>query len=310
MDGPSLEKSLLDVLSPEQLESEIKNRVSDFQGLLTREAAMRLIAKEKGIIKEKKQKTKISEITKGSGRIYLDAQVANVGKTTVYPSGTKARRIKIRDPSGNSVLVLWNDDCDIGGRLRTGDRVRLSNAYEKGGEIHLGYYGSFEITERAPMVKLHKLKEKQKANVRGFVKSVGGKDRFVKGNSVLPGFSFFISDGESDVHCVIWENLSRGDRIEEGDEVIIENALVSEGELSVYNDSRLLLRKKNRKSGKLEDMECRDGKLVLKINGEERILEREKALSFLGVSVSEDVELRTVVNLKKDSMVNNIVSLK
>lgn len=302
---------LLETFSQEQLDDEVRKKTESFQGLLTREAALRLIAKEKGILKEEKDKSfRISEIKPGARRVNVDAKVRKVFPLTSYPSGTKSRKVEIADDTGSIALVLWNDDCELAKRMKSGDRILVKKAYEKNGALSVGYSGIVEIAERAPYTPLAELKDGEHVNLREAVKSVEGHDRFVRGTSTRPGFSFTVSDGKSEVRCIIWDDARRGERLEAGDEVIIENVLVNRSEISVFSDSRIFVRKKSIVTGKVESIDCRDDKLVVNIDGKEFFLGREKALKFLGASIADDVELSTVVSLKKDSIVNTNVVLE
>ncbi len=311
MGHSELEKKFLEKFSQEQLDAEIRKKIDGFQGLLTKEAALRLIAKEKGLIKESSERlAKVSGIKKGARKINIDAKVRKVHPLVAYPTGTKSRRVEIADETGSITLVLWNDDCRLAGRMRSGDRVFVKRAYEKNGELSVGYSGVVGITSRARFTPLAELEEGGQINIRAFVKSIDGHDRFVRGNSTRPGFSFVVSDGKNEVRCIIWGNTGRGESLEGGDEVILENAIVRGGELFLPGDSRIFLRKKGVITGEVEELECENDKLVIRVAGNRYVLGKKKALEFLGVSVADDVGLSTVVSLKKDAILHTTVVLE
>ena len=49
------ESALLSVMSESEMESEVQGKIDKFHGFLTREVALKLIAKEKGLLKEEEK---------------------------------------------------------------------------------------------------------------------------------------------------------------------------------------------------------------------------------------------------------------
>ncbi|HID73235.1 TPA: hypothetical protein EYP38_04800, partial [Candidatus Micrarchaeota archaeon] len=227
-----VETSLLGVMGREKLEEEVAIRIEKFHGLLTRDVALRLLAKEKGILKKEHKQSRISEIEKGQGRISVNARVRKVWQAATYSSGKRSRTVELEDDTGAMPLILWNEDADNGKGLRRGDRITVRGAYERGGELHLGYSGSIGLDERSGFTGFGDLKDGEYAHVRGTVTMTEGSDRFIRECApTRRGYSFFISDGNKEIRCVIWEGRDRGSSISEGDEVILENALANKGEL-------------------------------------------------------------------------------
>jgi|GEM_PF-571134 len=307
------EALLLQSLSKEQLESQIAEKVSQFHGLLTREVAMRLLAKEKGLMKEEEERrVSVGAIAKGSKKVLLEANVKKIWPVAQYRSGKKSRVVEIEDATGSIPLILWNDDVKLANGLRTKDKVLVKGAYEKNGELNLGYSGAIGLVERTPFSALDSLAKGEFCHVQGFVSRVEALDKFVSGTSAKTGFSFYLSDGRNDLQAVIWGRPERGRILEAGDEVIIENALEKDGRLELSEDARILVRRKERMLlGKVESVALEGGeRLKVKVGGKEALFDRENAMRLMGVSVAQDINLTTLVTLKKNHLLNSSMAVR
>ncbi len=300
-----LEGELVQLLGSDGLEIRIKEKITTFHGFLTREAAVRLIARENRILKN--EPVKIRDIVPKSRNITIEAVVRKVWPVARYSSGKLSRAVEVNDDSGSAPLVLWNEDTEIS--LRRGDRVAISGCYEKNGEIHLGSGGSIKLVEDAGFADFSDLKEGENVHVRGIVSSIEGYDAFVHGMNTSKAFSFLISDGSVEKRAIIWEEQERGEKLREGDEIIIEDCLVNKGNLELSSDARILSRR-NMVTGILEKMESMDEKMHVKISGREMELDRGNAMRFLGVSVANDINLSTVVEIKKEIFLNSRIAVK
>lgn len=218
-----LEPELLKSLSRDALEKEVADRISSFHGLLTREVALRLIAKEMGLLKDEEREYALADIPKGARKIRFSATVRKVWPVATYSSGKRSRVVEVTDagssaPEGRMPaaahetvmpLVLWNDDVELADGLRTRDRISVRGAYEKGGELHLGYSGALEVSHKAAFSDLGSLEEGQEVHVRGFITAMEGHGSFVRGGRTVKGFAFTLSDGSNERRCVMLEGLGR-----------------------------------------------------------------------------------------------------
>ena len=305
------EPLLLQSLSKDQLEELIAEKITKFHGLLTREVAIKLIAREKGLLDEENKKVTISELGKGGKGFIIEAKVKKIWPIVNYRSGKKSRVVEIEDSTGTIPLVLWNDDIELASRFRAGDAVRMKAAYSKNNELHLSYKGTIELVERAGFTDLGALPEGHFVHATGLVTRIEGHDRYLSGRSSKLGFSFFLSDKKSEVRVVIWGNSDRGKSLQSGDEVIIEGALVDKGRLELSEDARLMARRKERMLlGKVESMELEGQLLKVKVGGKEAMLDRQNALRFMGLDLADDISLSTALTLKKSYLLNTNVSAR
>lgn len=331
------EAELLKAMGKDGLEQAIAEKISSFHGLLTREVALRLIAKEKGLLKEEEKEYALAEIPKGTRKIAVRATVRKIWPAVGYASGKSSRVVELEDRTGAMPLVLWNEDTELAKGLRLRDKVLVRGANERNGELHLGYSGSIEVAERASFAKLETLTEHETVHVRGFISSVEGFGTFVRGGRSWRAFSFMITDGKAERRCVLKDGTGRADRLAPGDEVIIEAGVVREGNVEVDESARLHVRRAKElllgEVTKLEILDLEPGghgakgsgasgteasegqlpeaeALAVAVGGRELTLDRGNALRFLGVQAADDISLSTVVSLKKESVLNSKVAVK
>jgi hypothetical protein len=307
-----IEAELLKSIPEDELELLAKEKIKSFHGFLTREVAIRLIAKEKGILKaEEEKECRISEIPKGGKKISLHARIVKIWPAATYSSGKRSRVVELEDDSGAKPLVLWNEDTKLGDRLRLSDEVRVRNVYEKSGELHLSYSGTLEVVKKAGFSELGRLGEGESAHVKGFVSSIEGTDTFIKGKTPVWGFAFSISDGAGERRCILFEGLDRAQRIRKGDEIRIESATVDNGNLYIGAHSRIMVRRaENVVMGTLTLIDCEGERMRLGIEGKDYELARDDALAALGIRAAPDIALSTVVALKKDKLLNSRIVFK
>jgi hypothetical protein len=306
---------LLQTLSQGQLEDQVAEKIAQFHGLLTREVALKLIAREKGLVKEEGRKADIRDIPKGGKRISVEASARKIWPVAEYASGKRSRVVELEDGTGAIPLVLWNEDTKLANGLRARDRVLVKGAYEKGGELHLGYSGTLALVEKAAFSDLGSLAQGEFCHVQGFVSRVDGLDRYVSGTSAKLGFSFYISDGKSERQVVIWGRPERGMPLKAGDEIILESALESGGRLELSEDARLLVRRRERMLlGKVESLEAESANgaetLMVNVGGREAHLDRENGLRLMGLELAPDISLATAVALKKKDMLNGRMAVR
>ncbi len=306
-----LEAELLKSVPSDELELKVKEKVRSFHGFLTRDVALRLIAKERGLLRQEDRAYELAAIPKGEKKVAFRAEVRKIWPAAEYSSGKRSRVVEVGDGTGVRPLVLWNEDVELAGTLRLKDRIAVSGAYEKGGELHLGYSGKIEVTEKAGFVPLAELKDNETAHVRGFIAEIEGPDEFVLSGKAQRGFSFILSDGKTERRCVIFQGLDRADKLRKGDEVIIENADISYGNIQLGSGSRIRSRRASEMLlGTVKRMECDGERLIVGTEEREVSFDREGGLRFLGVSVADDIALSTVVSLKKDSVLNTRIAVR
>ncbi|MEW6723048.1 MAG: hypothetical protein AB1324_07330 [Candidatus Micrarchaeota archaeon] len=306
-----IEAELLKSVQKEELEVLIAQKIKSFHGFLTREVALRLIAKDRGLLRNDEKEYRLADIPKGERRVRFSARVRKIWPVASYSSGKRSRVVEVEDESGQKPLILWNEDVMLGSRLRLKDKIIVKGAYEKGGELHLGYSGSIEVAERAGFSDLADAAEGDVVHVRGFVSEVEGEDSFIRDGREARGFSFMLSDGKVERRCVIFEGLDRGERLKQGDEVVIEGARCGKANIELDRHARLLSRRAGAMLlGTVRSLEPVGEGMRVDVEGKEVTFDRENALRFLGVKIADDISISTVVSLKKTAVLNSRIAVK
>ncbi len=282
--------SLLSTLSKEELEESISKKIKEFHDYISREAAIKIIAKEKGIYKEEILYSKIKEIKSGSNSINLRAKIHSIEKMQTYPSKKRSRAAILEDDSGTIPLVLWEEDLSLLEKLRINDEIELLGAYEKFGRLNLGYKGKVKILNKKGFSNLDSLEEDKSYNI--------------KGSAIKNGNHLIISEGEREVEFLFQEGTDRSRTIETGDEIILENVLFRKGTLIIGLNSRIFVKKsKNILSGKVESISLEgEDSLKIKIGENEILLDKENSLRFLQIDPITSLSLKTLFELKKGSL--------
>jgi len=96
---------------------------------------------------------KLSEIKNNQGSINVEADVVDVSgirEINKYGKNLKVATAVLRDESGKIKLTLWNEET---GKVKTGDRVKITNGYAKAFQDDLqltaGKFGKIEVTGKA-----------------------------------------------------------------------------------------------------------------------------------------------------------------
>ena len=293
------ETALLAIMDSESLEKLVEEKIDEFHGFLSKEVATKLIAKEKGLLKNEEKIVTIKEIAEGDKNISLVAKITKVFPVTEYENGKKSRKLLIND-GATIAIKLWNEDVDIVKRLKVGDEVTIRRAYEKNDELALSYSGEFKLSKSAPFSKISELEDNAIVNLRGTV--------ITNPAMSMRELEFQISDGENSVNCIAPMDLEVGKHLTKDDEVIVENAVFSRGAIRLLGESRLLVRKtKGVIDVNVSSVTAVSGVVILVIGQQEVKLQRNEFLALLKVTIAEDISLEAIVSLKKDSLLNSYI---
>lgn len=305
-----LEKILEKKFGREKLEEKIKEKFEALHNLLTREAAIRLIAKENGIEIEKE--ISFSELKEGNNRDYVICKIEKMLDLQTFSNGKKMRKVVLNENNNKIELKFWNEDIKILNNLSIGDIVKIKGIYKNGNDYSLSYNGEIKVIKRANFVKLGDINlfNEKTVNVEAFVEEIDGFKEYSRNGKKRIMFSFFLRDNTGFVRAIIWNKSERGKLIEEGKVLRIENAFVKNGELYLGRESRILLRRKKEEiRGKVEDLKLEDNNLILKINNDEVKLSREDLNKIIG-QVEEDITLSTIFTLIKNKFLGKEIFIE
>ncbi|MEA2055706.1 MAG: hypothetical protein U9O49_02605 [Candidatus Thermoplasmatota archaeon] len=178
-----------DLLTKQEFEERIRQRVEEFGNLLDEEALSLLIVDECG-----RNNENVCEIA----RLQANSECSVYGKiTNIFASRTFNRKngssgnvvnLQVTDDSGTCGLALWDKDVELvkNGKIKIGTNLKIVNGYIKDGfngiEINVGRYGFIHI-DPENMPKITNKNNKMKG-MQGFLQEVE------------PTRAFFKDDGE------------------------------------------------------------------------------------------------------------------
>ena len=325
----ALRNEILKKIPEEKLNALMSKKIKQFNGLITRDICLKLIAKDLGITKKEEERIyKINKIPSNGRGISLTARIDKIMPKIVYPSGKKSRSIILSDGTGYIALKLWGDQLKIFDKLKIGDIINVSSAYARNRELGLGYRGELNIVTHAPFTDLDELPEREYINVRGFIKQKIGYGYYEPERKAKRYFDFIIQseDGKT-AKCRMEFGPSRGDKLNIGDEIILEHAYTKNGVIKIYSTTRMrkkstlglidgfvkniYVKKENDKEYvdiEIDEFDQKEDKRANKIYTIE--LPKDDFIKFMHIHVNEDITLDTILNLKKSSIIGKIFTFK
>jgi len=320
-----MEALLLGKMQKSELEEKITSSINAYGGLLTRDAALFLIAKENGLIKERivtlaeiRPEMRSANFTATVLRIFPEQKFERTGKVF------RTVRVLLEDKSATSVLVLWNEGVELTrGKIGIGDLVQVKGAYLRNEELHLSSTGSMELLEHCARVELGKLKEGVFCAI-GRITEIYPEYYYMRNEKEDVMASFEMEDSSGRARAVVWHEPDRVTVLAAGDEVKLENAVCRNNELHVGAYSRIVVlnRKKHEGviEGTLESLSAiesfggiggtpravgeKESAIIAKIGEKEVLFEGEKRFSVLKIGpLPPDISIGTVLELKKDKLI-------
>lgn len=239
-------KLLIERIGEEKLRERIAKKRSEFSGLINEEAAIYLIAKELGILKEVSREIKISELKEGMREITVVGKVERIFPAKSFEREGKVRkvgRLIISQEESETALVLWDsfvekiDNCEI----ERGDKIKLAKGYVRNGELNVSQNGDIAIVEKKIVTKISELVDRV-VDVYGVVVEVGELREFQKDEKKTRLFSCIISDETGTARCLFWnENAEFANIISVGDVIKIEEGVCQNREIHTRKKSRIII---------------------------------------------------------------------
>jgi hypothetical protein len=279
----------------EDADKKIDAKISSFSGLLTREAAAKLIAAEEGLLKE--EVLQISGIKDGTRDVSIKGKIKKIHPMQEYRTGKHSRSFILKDETGEIEIKLWNDDADSIRGFHLGDRISIRNGYIRDGILNIGYRGKIEMEGREEVLSPSSLRVGT-ISCRGEVSSIAG----MGGSSY---FSFSITDGQKEAQVSITHIPTRGEKLAVGDTVLLEGAEWDGKEIRMGEHSRLLVKRNSPDifRGALEKAEVGPESASLVVGGQEFSAHTADLVKFLKLEgLKSDIDLPAVATMKLDGM--------
>jgi len=244
-----------DKLSEAEFEQRISDKIKEFQGLLTRDGAITIIASEMGLSVSRPPSVsiKIADITEGVSGIDITAKISRMApvkqftkKTTGMPG--RLQRFDLADETGTVTLVLWDESIDEVSGVKVGDVIDVSGAYAKKGysggvELSLTRKGSVSISDETVDVEVGKTRRVEIGSLNdgmrdisivGIVVNVSDIREFTKPDRSFKVMSLFIKDSTGQTRVTLWNAMAESAAdISVGDIIEVRNCYTRMGYIDI-----------------------------------------------------------------------------
>jgi ssDNA-binding replication factor A large subunit len=141
-------------LSPDDLDTKIKEKINELSGLISEEGAAHIIANELGVelVNAEQSKLKIKEIYAGMRTVTTVGKVIRKFDVREFAKGDKTGKVcslVLGDETGTVRVVFWNEQVDLLDNVNPDDIVLVNDGYVRENnndrEIHLGKSGEIVV---------------------------------------------------------------------------------------------------------------------------------------------------------------------
>ena len=262
----SQEQFLKEKVSQSDLEQMVLGKQKKFSGLLTREAAMKLVAFDEGFVQQKRVASRPMKLSSLKDGDYVTAvvRVKQINCSREFErDGRKGKvsNVLVGDDTAEKTLVLWGGDADFAERkLERNACLRIENALVKNGELHSNLYAKLSLEENPPSVlpdyfkpavPLSHAREGEDFFARIITKGRlieferNGEKRFV--------LNLTVADDSGEKTLVCWNrNAVIVNFLTEGDVIKVERVSANNGELQASWNTHILAHAKNHSLKELE----------------------------------------------------------
>lgn len=252
-----LKERLLEGISSDDLDDAVRRKQEQFAGLLTEDAALRVLAHERGVAHERPSVEffPLSSSRVGS-LVSAKVRVLNVFSPKRFQTAERSGRlckIRIADASAVADLVLWNSDVETASRIQRNDVLCLQDVFckiQEPMELHSRLSSEIWVSDAtapalpvSPVVsrRLGELQEGQEADVFARLVEKQPLKEFRRQDKAGYLSKIVLSDGNVRMPAACWdENAHVAQALAVGDAVKVEGAVLKNGEINVSWSGRLL----------------------------------------------------------------------
>lgn len=123
-------------LSEDDLKEKIDEKMDEFEGLVSEEGAVHLVAKEHGIelAEEASEDLKIENIVPDMRKVVVKGRVLNVSDMNTFERDDdeedgRVQNILLGDDTGTIRVTLWDDQTEIAENVDEGDVIEMAGCY-------------------------------------------------------------------------------------------------------------------------------------------------------------------------------------
>ncbi len=137
-------------LTEEDVKEEVEDKMEEFDGLVSEEGAIHLVAKENGVrlAGETDTDLKIENVVPDMRKVNIKARIVNITDMNTFERDDdeedgRVQNIVLGDDTGTIRVTLWDDQTEIADKVDEGDAIEIESAYtvednQGNAEIRLG----------------------------------------------------------------------------------------------------------------------------------------------------------------------------
>lgn len=129
-----MKQQLLGSFAPEEIDAKVREKQARLSGLLTEEAALRLVAKDQGLPLPvvEAHVTSLSKASEGDVTVRVRVQAVQSPKRFERDGRSgQVCNVHVADASGSASLVFWNQDVSALSKIRRNDVLLVKDAFVK-----------------------------------------------------------------------------------------------------------------------------------------------------------------------------------
>jgi replication factor A1 len=122
-------------LDEEEVRDNIEEKMDEFEGLVSEEGAVHLVAKEHGVpvAEAAAEDLKIENIVPDMRKVTLKTRVVDIQDVNTFERDDgeegKVQNVVLGDDTGTIRMTLWDDQTEIAEQIDEGDAIELAGAY-------------------------------------------------------------------------------------------------------------------------------------------------------------------------------------
>lgn len=123
-------------LEEDEVKEKIEEKMEEFEGLVSEEGAIHLVAKEAGVqlAKSGSQELKVENVVPDMRKVNIKARVVNISDVNTFERDDdeedgRVQNMVLGDDTGTIRLTLWDDQTEIAEKVDEGDAIGIGGAY-------------------------------------------------------------------------------------------------------------------------------------------------------------------------------------
>ncbi|MFB6174834.1 MAG: DUF2240 family protein [Candidatus Nanohalobium sp.] len=164
-------------LEEDEVKEEIEEKMEEFEGLVSEEGAVHLVAKENGVAVAEggDQELKVENIVPEMRKVRLKARVVDISDVNTFERDDdeedgKVQNIVLGDETGTIRVTLWDEQTEIAEKIDEDDVIEISGAYtvednQGNAELRLGDEVQVKMADEDDIGEVKNPNEAQEASI-------------------------------------------------------------------------------------------------------------------------------------------------